>query len=574
MRERLVVGLGLAAALLVGVGARRLADRCQELVVARLAAGLGPAVKVREVAMSPLGLSVRGIEAQNVAIERALLSVSPWSLLVGRVSIASVELDGITAHLTTSVAPIAIGCHRLVLGRTSHGWHGVAFELATATPLVTSIEELSFDLAAGKLERAAFVGGSVEHPWFGAIHKLQGQLRGAGPTELKGRIAAPGLEIDLIAHEGERKAVVRLDRLLLEPSIGRGVLEQPPQLGGTVEILQSTDGPVQIGLGLQLSGMVLRHRLLSAHAVGPINLQLGGDLGLADGALASNALVLRSGGATVELQGRVSPKSVRLSLRLPKSPCGVLLESMPQGFVPRLASLPLQGEVAARFGLAGDWASIDENDVTLEVDFGCKTIGEAPLGDPTRLGPLGAAPPEGVLEPRLQTARFAPLAVVPGPVIRALLESEDSRFFSHPGFDVPMLRRALAQNLQARRLVRGASTLSQQLVKNLYLSGERTLERKLEEAFLTWRLEATTKKARILELYLNIVDFGDGQRGIAQAARHYYNRPTSELTIDQAVELVSLLPAPNRGRDGKWQERTAALRARLGLPRQDPARAN
>jgi monofunctional biosynthetic peptidoglycan transglycosylase len=146
----------------------------------------------------------------------------------------------------------------------------------------------------------------------------------------------------------------------------------------------------------------------------------------------------------------------------------------------------------------------------------------------------------------------------------AFLAAEDSRFFTHHGFDLEMIRHALAQDLENRSFDRGASTITQQLAKNLFLSSRRTLARKIEEAILTWRLQNLLSKDRILELYLNVIELGPGIRGVKQAARAYFNnKGASNITPLEAAHLAALTPNPHvlarRFRDGQvdegWQQR-------------------
>ena len=147
--------------------------------------------------------------------------------------------------------------------------------------------------------------------------------------------------------------------------------------------------------------------------------------------------------------------------------------------------------------------------------------------------------------------------------MRAFLVAEDGRFFSHHGFDVERIGHALAADLDAGRFDRGASTITQQVAKNLWLGGERTVGRKLEEAVLAWRLEQVLDKRRILELYLNLVELGPGVYGIQDAAEKYFGKLPDELSSDEAAQLAALLPAPRRGMDAFWQKRYRALAARM-----------
>lgn len=129
-------------------------------------------------------------------------------------------------------------------------------------------------------------------------------------------------------------------------------------------------------------------------------------------------------------------------------------------------------------------------------------------------------------------------------MIQALIAQEDARFFRHSGFAPAEIRVALAKNLQAGRFLQGASTISMQLAKNLFLQRRKTLDRKIQEAFFTWWLEESLSKNEILELYLNIVEFGPALYGIGPASRHYFGREPYDLSPAEAVFLSTLLPNP------------------------------
>jgi len=144
------------------------------------------------------------------------------------------------------------------------------------------------------------------------------------------------------------------------------------------------------------------------------------------------------------------------------------------------------------------------------------------------------------------TQRWAPLSQVSPLLLKAVLIGEDDKFYQHEGFDYEALEQAFEKNLKAGRFKAGASTISQQLTKNLFLSPEKSLTRKLKEAILTWRLENALSKRRILELYVNVAEWGDGIFGIEAAARRYYGKPASALSSMEAARLASVLPNPIR----------------------------
>jgi len=123
-------------------------------------------------------------------------------------------------------------------------------------------------------------------------------------------------------------------------------------------------------------------------------------------------------------------------------------------------------------------------------------------------------------------------------------------FFSHSGFSAVEIRAAIRESLEEGRPLRGASTITQQLAKNLWLSPSRNPLRKLKEVMLTWQLERELSKERILELYLNVVEFGPGVYGAEAAARSYFGTSASSLTEREAAQLAASLPRPSRWHPG------------------------
>ena len=142
--------------------------------------------------------------------------------------------------------------------------------------------------------------------------------------------------------------------------------------------------------------------------------------------------------------------------------------------------------------------------------------------------------------------QWVPLSQVSPYVVKAVIIAEDDKFWSHDGFDFEAMQKALEKDLKHKKFKAGGSTISQQLAKNLFLSPSKNPMRKLKEAVLTWRLERTLSKKRIIEIYLNLVEWGDGLFGIEAAAQHYYGRPASDLSAVEASKLAAALPNPRR----------------------------
>ena len=150
---------------------------------------------------------------------------------------------------------------------------------------------------------------------------------------------------------------------------------------------------------------------------------------------------------------------------------------------------------------------------------------------------------------------------------RAIVVAEDSRFVDHEGFDWDAIEKAREKNRKKGRVVAGGSTISQQLAKNLFLSGERTPWRKGQEALITVMIEHTMDKRRILEIYLNVIEWGDGVFGADAAARHYFNTTASAIGPEAAARLAAIVPNPrfyDRNRNTSWINRkTQMILARM-----------
>jgi len=162
---------------------------------------------------------------------------------------------------------------------------------------------------------------------------------------------------------------------------------------------------------------------------------------------------------------------------------------------------------------------------------------------------------------------WTPYAAISPDVKRAVLVAEDINFFTHHGFDWGEIKHAIEENLGDRDTPRGASTISQQLVKNLWLSPGRSPLRKVKEAILTWQLERTLSKRRILELYLNVVELGPGIYGVGPAARAYFGKPAADLGEDEAALLAASLPRPRSWHPGSksraYARYAATIRSRM-----------
>ncbi|MGE0556710.1 MAG: monofunctional biosynthetic peptidoglycan transglycosylase [Burkholderiales bacterium] len=170
--------------------------------------------------------------------------------------------------------------------------------------------------------------------------------------------------------------------------------------------------------------------------------------------------------------------------------------------------------------------------------------------------------------PRAKLRRqWVPYQRISAHLKRAVVASEDAKFATHRGFDWDGIRHALERNLREGEIVAGGSTITQQLAKNLFFTGERAWWRKAQEAAVTVMLETIMSKRRILEIYLNVIEWGEGVYGAEAAARHHYGISAAALDAGQAARLAAIVPSPRRYGPGSntayLQQRTQTILARM-----------
>jgi monofunctional biosynthetic peptidoglycan transglycosylase len=170
------------------------------------------------------------------------------------------------------------------------------------------------------------------------------------------------------------------------------------------------------------------------------------------------------------------------------------------------------------------------------------------LRDPRTVRTITVPTPQGsrrlVIGP--ESPYWTPLAATSHALVLCVVRAEDAKFFQHDGFDWDQVQDSLETDLERGTYKRGGSTITMQLARNLFLWREKSLLRKALEVYLTWRLEHTLPKKRILELYLNAAEWGPGIYGVGEASRHYYGKPPSALTLGESAMLAAILPSPLR----------------------------
>jgi hypothetical protein len=251
-----------------------------------------------------------------------------------------------------------------------------------------------------------------------------------------------------------------------------------------------------------------------------------------------------------EVEQSLERTRVALNLAVPVASCGALLDAVPRGAAPLLAGVKMTGAFALRAHVAYDSQKPSATAAKLDVVNECKIPAVPDAISPARFRKPWQREVKGVRGPMVidsgpGTPDFTPYEDISPHMETAILVCEDEGFFRHRGFAYRAIENSIQQNLIEGRFLRGASTVSMQLAKNLYLSREKTLSRKLQEAVLTMLLEQELSKHEIMELYLNVIEFGPGIYGVGQAARYYFNEQPRNLSLGQALYLGSILPKPD-----------------------------
>ena len=243
-------------------------------------------------------------------------------------------------------------------------------------------------------------------------------------------------------------------------------------------------------------------------------------------------------------------QELRLRLVIPPIDCQRVLNAIPTEMAPYLAGYKLRGAFHTDVALEIDWRDLEATKLGGSVGLKKCRVVDQPGDSPKRL--------KDEFEHYVEAEKGEWLSFVVGPtnddfvpledispyLIKSIMTTEDAGFYHHKGFITSEFRTALVKNLKAGRFRYGASSITMQLVKNVLLYREKTLARKLQELFLTWHVENTLTKDRILEIYFNVIEYGPSLYGIGPAARHYFGKPAKDLGPVEAAFFSSILPAP------------------------------
>jgi hypothetical protein len=454
------------------------------------------------------GLAERWVaHPERVAGARALLELIR-SEVRGKLP-PEVTVDRLWLGVESGAERLAIGPSRLTLTKSNavFGWSLLPLERAHGTPLELSGQ---VPLSEGQPVSVRLRGGPVtfgqlgiKEGDFGLAAVLGSTLEGQADVELAADAstwtASGSLALENLAVRAERLA----HETILVPRLStRGVLRvQVDGSGFSLEDAELAIGQARFDGRLQIAGK----------------------------------------------EGRVL---LDAGLRAPLVSCQALLDSAPRALLGTVADMQWSGTFSLDAAVHADSMALAKMGVAWKFDSGCRITAVPVDLDPERFRrpfSLDVVAAGGALETREfgpGSAQFVPIDEISPYMEAALLVTEDGRFHKHRGFDDRAIESALADNVRAGRFVRGASTLTMQLAKNLFLSRTKTLSRKLQEAALTVLLEQSFSKREILEIYLNVVEFGPGVYGVGPAASYYFAKTPRELSPAQAFFLASLLPAP------------------------------
>lgn len=360
----------------------------------------------------------------------------------------------------------------------------------------------------------------------------------------------------------------------LDVSMDAFELGRVPQVLARLPLVESESATVGghvalvIGSGLaraegqvRIDGLNVAHPVLARDPVRDVGFDLGFavELDPRRSRLTIHRAHVSRRGVELRLEGELShpndrhDRRYRIHAEISPTPCQEVLGAIPSALVPGLQGFVLGGSFELGVDVDVDFADLDALVLDGNVGLsGCRVEERPPRAAPERLAG-GFTHRVTMRDGQIRTVHlypgsgtFTPLPLVSPYMVAAVLTTEDGGFWRHDGFLPSQFRTALHRNLEAGQVRLGASTITMQMVKNVLLSHERTLARKLQEMFLTWYVESTLTKERIMEIYLNVVELGPGIYGVTRAAEHYFGKHPSELTPPEAAYLALMLPSPVR----------------------------
>jgi len=494
-----------------------------------------------ELGWSERGLSARGVLSAQVDVaERAVaLSLEHGGVRRGkrelelrrlRTEVVGSEEGGVVFPVTLQIDGGGVPVTPEIAVADVHG------SVELADPRIT---ELTVDLSGGFSDR----GGDKDDDAEGS------ELWSVAGT-VKRDLSAGDIKLDMAAFELAKVPQV-LERLPLVDSAAATV-------GGKVD-LHFAEGKADVSGEVSIVGLNVTHPMLASEVVRKVGFDLDFEASVDPG---EAEVLLRTarfkrGDVSLEIDGLirhpddVEARRYEVNAAIPSVPCKDLLRAIPVELVPSLQGFVLEGDFEMSAAAKIDFADLEAVSLTGSVGIDkCKVKSAPPRVGAKRLMnhfTHRAVMRDGravTVELHPGSGDYTPLDEISPYMVAAVQTTEDGSFWRHKGFLTSQFEVALRRNLQAGRIRIGASTISMQTVKNVLLSHERTFARKLQEFFLTWYMERALPKKRIMELYLNVIEFGPGIYGVTRASRHYFGKKPADLSPPEAAYLAMMLPSP------------------------------
>ena len=446
---------------------------------------------------------------------------------------------------------------RAFCGLASGDWGSVSVSGTSAGGARTSVQAVFRDCTA-------LPGGLLRCPASLAGHSFTGRLSGSLASDsaslsgmldsLDGAPAGIAFELDG-SWGGEMSLEARTDLSSIEPVLSAWMRHLDPDAfvalspRGSAALHFSEGSACTYGVDADFPGSRIYSRLLAPDTLTfDASAEVYGEAG--SGGFTIDSGTVSIGGISLCVRLEASAGALRLRAWNPSIPGETITASIPGPMQGRLEGTVLRGSLGVSLDLFVDRACPESSDVSISVDASSLSVGRCPV-DVRGFRTAGSCVMHDSwgnsrridLDPRTNPA-FLPLDSMPQEFEAMLCCAEDGEFRLHSGFSPEHIRSSLVADLSSGRFSRGASTITMQLARNLFLSREKTLSRKLQEVFLTWMLEESLSKDRILELYANVVELGPDVFGFQEASGYYFGCRMQDLSARRIAYLVSLLPGP------------------------------
>lgn len=398
--------------------------------------------------------------------------------------------------------------------------------------------------------------------------RLEAEVTGTDELRLEGSGAAAtggslGFRWQIQPRALRGEGTITLDELplaLVAPLVPDLPWHRPERARLDGELVVTADSAARLGFRgrVVVRGAALDSPRISPHPVTGVDFSVEGRGAWipAERRLEVEELELGLGDARARVVGALEWSSehylVDLTATMPPTSCNTAVQAIPDDLLAEVAGFGFRGRIGGRVRALVDSRDLEHGRLDVRVADGCEFQTIPAVADLRRVrAPFlhRVVEPDGTVFEMTTgpgTGNWVSIHGISPYFVHAVLGHEDAGFFRHGGFAPWAIRDALLRNLREGRYVVGASTITMQLAKNLFLHREKTLARKVQEVLLTWWLESSLEKREILELYLNVIEYGPAIYGIRNAAWHYFGRDPEELSPAESAFLAIILPAPKR----------------------------